>query len=60
MVSTMSGADYRQFQPVFPEWGAEREEFEDLVDDLSIVTDAIVDDVSLEGVVSNVFGEELD
>jgi len=31
-----------------------------LVDDLSIVTDAIVDDVSLEGVVSNVFGEELD
>jgi ABC-type phosphonate transport system ATPase subunit len=60
VVLTMSGADYRQFQPVFPEWGAEREEFEDLVDDLSIVTDAIVDDVSLEGVVSNVFGEELD
>jgi hypothetical protein len=60
MVSTMSGADYRQFQPVFPEWGAVREEFEDLVDDLSIITDAIVDDVSLEGVVSNVFGEELD
>ena len=56
----MSGADYRQFQPVFLEWGAAREEFEDLVDDLSIVTDAIVDDVSLEGVVSNVFGEELD
>ena len=60
VVSTMSGADYRQFQPVFLEWGAAREEFEDLVDDLSIVTDAIVDDVSLEGVVSNVFGEELD
>ena len=60
MVSTMSGADYRQFQPVFLEWGAAREEFEDLVDDLSIVTDAIVDDVSLEGVVSDVFGEELD
>ena len=60
MVLTMSGADYRQFQPIFPEWGAAREEFKDLVDDLSIVTDAIVDDVSLEGVVSNVFGEELD
>ena len=60
VVSTISGADYRQFQPVFPEWGAAREEFEDLVDDLIIVTDAIVDDVSLEGVVSNAFGEELD
>ena len=54
----MSGADYRQYQPVFPEWGAVREEFEELVDDLSIIADAIVDNVSLDAVVSNVFGEE--
>ena len=58
VVSTMSGADYRQYQPVFPEWGAVWEEFEELVDDLSIVADAIVNDVSLEAVVSSVFGEE--
>jgi hypothetical protein len=60
VVSTMSGADYRQFQPIFPDWGAAREEFKDLVDDLSIIADAIIDDVSLDGVVSNVFGEESD
>ena len=60
VVSTMSGADYQQWEPVFPEWGAAREDFEELVDDLSIVADAIVDDVSLDGVVSNVFGEESD
>jgi hypothetical protein len=44
-----------------PEWGAAREDIEELVDDLiSIVADAIVDDVSLNGVVSNIFGEESD
>ena len=59
-ISTMSGADYRQWEPVFPEWGAAWEDFEELVDDLSIVADAIVNDVSLDGVVSNVFGEESD
>jgi hypothetical protein len=60
VVSTMFGANYRQFQPVFSEWGTTREEFEDLVVDLSIVADAIVDDVSLDGVVSIVFCEESD
>ena len=55
-VSTMSGADYRQWEPVFPEWGAAREAFDELLDDFSLPTDAIVADVSLEGVVSNHFG----
>ena len=59
-VSTMSGADYRQWEPVFPEWGAVREAFDELVDDLSLPADAIVADVSLEGVVSNHFGAESD
>ena len=60
MVSTMSGADFRQWEPIFPEWGATREDFDELVDDLSLVTDTIVDDVSLDGVVSNLFGDESD
>jgi len=60
VVSTMFGADYRQFQPVFREWGEAREEFEELVDDLSIVADAIIDGVSLDAVVSSDFGEESD
>ena len=37
-----------------------REEFEELVDDLSIVADAIIDGVSLDAVVSSDFGEESD
>ena len=60
VVSTMSGADYRQWEPVFPEWGAAREEFEELVDDLRYVADAIIDDASLDGVVGNLFDEESD
>jgi hypothetical protein len=60
MVSTMSGADFRQWEPIFPEWGAAREDFDELVDDLSLVADAIVNDVSLDGVVSNLFGGESD
>ena len=60
VVSTMSGADFRQWEPVFPEWGTAREDFDELVDDLSFVTDAIVNDVSLDGVVSNLFGGESD
>ena len=60
VVSTMSGADYRQWEPVFPEWGAACEDFDKLVDDLSLVADTIVDDVSLDGVVSNLFGAESD
>ena len=60
VISTMSGADYRQWEPVFPEWGEVRNAFDELVDDLSLVTDAIVNDVSLDGVVSNLFGGESD
>jgi hypothetical protein len=60
VVSTMSGADYRQWAPVFPEWGPWREAFEELVDDLYYPADAIVGDDSLDGVVSNLFGAESD
>ena len=56
----MSGADYRQREPVFPEWGEVRNTFDELVDDLSLPADAIAADVSLEGVVSNLFGGESD
>ena len=60
VVSTMSGADFRQWEPVFPEWGIAREDLDELVDDLLFVADAIVDDVSLDWVISNLFGEESD
>ena len=60
VVSTMSGPDYRQWEPVFPEWGAAREEFKELVDDLYFPTDAVVGDVSLDGVIGNLFGDESD
>jgi len=56
----MSGVDNRQWEPVFPEWGVAREAFDELVDDLSLPADAIFADVSLEGVVSNLFGGESD
>ena len=60
VVSTMSGADYRQWEPIFPEWGEARNTFDELVDNLSLPADAIVADMSLEGVVSNLFGGESD
>ena len=60
VVSTMSGADYRQWELAFAEWGEARNTFDELVDDLSLPVDAIVADVSLEGVVSNLFGAESD
>jgi hypothetical protein len=37
-----------------------REAFDELVDDLSLSADAIVTDVSLDGVVSNLFEAESD
>jgi hypothetical protein len=55
----MSRSDYRTFHPVFPK-GEEREEFDELVDDLSMVADAIAENVSLDAVINNVFGEESD
>jgi len=60
VVSHMSGVDNRQWEPVFPEWGVAREAFDELVDDLSLPANAIVADVSLEGVVSNLFGAKSD
>ena len=60
VVSTMSGAHFRKWEPVFPEWGAARGDFEELVDDLHFIADAIIGDVSLDGVVGNLFGEESD
>jgi len=60
VVSHMSGADYRQWEPDFPKWGASREAFDELVDDLSLPADAIVADVSLEGFISKLFGGESD
>ena len=59
-VSTMPGMDYRQWEPVFPKWGEARNAFNELVDDLSLPADTIIADVSLEGVVSNLFGAESD
>ena len=58
VVQTMSRADYRNFQPVFPAVGEEQEDFYELVDDLSIVADAVVEEVSLDAVISNVFDDE--
>ena len=60
IISTMSGADYRQWELVFPEWGVRREAFEELVKDLYFPTDAIIGDVSLDGVVGNLFRAESD
>ena len=44
-----------QWEPVFPEWGTAREDFQELVDDIRYVTE-----LSLDGVVGNLFGEESD
>jgi len=60
VVSTMSGADYRQWAPTFPEPGPRRDAFELLVEDLYHPADAVAHDVSSEGVISNLFGEESD
>ena len=43
-----------------PKCGVARDAFDELVDDLSLPADAIVADVSLEGVISNIFGGESD
>jgi len=60
VVSTMSGADYRQWAPVFPESGPRRDAFEELVEGLYYPADAVARDISPEGVISNLFGEESD
>ena len=43
-----------------PKCGVARDAFDELVDDLSLAADAIVADVRLDGVVSNLFGAESD
>ena len=43
-----------------PQGGEAQNIFDELVDDLSLSADAIIADVSLEGVVSNLFRAELD
>jgi len=60
VVSTMSGVDYRQWAPVFPEPGPRCEAFEELAEDLYHPADAVARDVSPEGVISILFGEESD
>ena len=60
VISTMSRADFRQLAPIFPEPGPRREAFEELIDDLYHPADAVAGDVSAEGVISNLFGEESD
>ena len=60
VVSTMSGVDYRQWAPVFPELGPWHDAFEELVEDLYYTADAVARDVSSEGVIGNLFGEESD
>ena len=57
MVQTLFGNDLRTLHPIFPE-GEEREEFEELADDLGMVATTIAEDVSLDSVVSNVFADE--
>jgi len=57
VVQTMSGSDYRTFHPVFLA-GDEQEDFYELVDDLSVVADAVVEEISLDAVISNVFDDE--
>ena len=57
VVQTMSGSDYRTFHPVFLA-GDEQEDFYELVDDLSLVADAVVEEISLDAVISNVFDDE--
>ena len=59
MVQTLSGNDLRTLHPIFPE-GEEREEFEELVDDLGMVATTIAEDVSLDTVVANVFADDSD
>ena len=58
VVSTMSGADYWQWAPVFPEPGPRRDAFEELVEDLYYPADAVARDFNSDGVISNLFGEE--
>jgi hypothetical protein len=60
VVSTKSGADYRQWALVFPEPRPWRDAFEELVEDLYHHADAVARDVSSEGVISSLFGEESD
>ena len=58
VVQTMFRTDYRTFQPVLPVAGEEQEDFYELVDDLSIVADAVAEEINLDVVISNIFNDE--
>ena len=60
VVTHMSGADYRQWAPIFPKPGPQRDAFEELVDDLHCPANAIARDINSEGIISNLFEEESD
>ena len=52
-----TGCDLWLKEPIFPK-GEEREEFEELADDLSMAASAIAEDVSIEAVNGNVFADD--
>ena len=58
VVQTMSGSDYRTFHLVLPQDVEEREEFPELVDDLSVVASTIAEDIIINTVIGNVFADE--
>ena len=57
VVHTLSGNDLWALHPVFHE-GEVREEFKELVDDLGVVAATIGEEVSIDGVISNVLANE--
>ena len=54
VVQTLSGNDLRILHPIFPE-GEAWEDFEELVDDISVVATTIGDEVNVDDVINNVF-----
>ena len=54
VLQTLFRNDLRTLHPIFPE-GEEREEFEELVDDLDIVATAIAEDVNIDSVINTIF-----
>ena len=57
VVQTLSGNNLWALHPVFHE-GEAREEFKELVDDLGVFATTIGEEVSIDGVISNVLANE--
>jgi len=57
VVQRQTSCDLRLMEPDFPE-GEEREEFEELVDDLEMAASAISEGVSTKAVIGNVFADD--